>query len=109
MKSIKYEQINYQMTEKLLHTISDRTSGRKDFNQLEYEVVISSDQEITFYPHKCIYRNNKNAVKYTTEEMIVDILNSLGNFQYYVPGRYRYCYYISNKSRRRWIKEELQQ
>lgn len=106
MKSIKYEQINYQMTEKLLRMIADKTSGRKDFNQLEYEVTITEDQVITFSPHKCVYRNNKNAVKYTTDEMIADILITLGEFKYYTPGKYRYCYYTAEKTRRRWIKEE---
>lgn len=106
MKSIKHEQINYQMTEKLLHTISERTSGRKDFNQLEYEVTITEDQKVSFYPNRYIYKNNRSEVKYTTDEMIVEILEALGNFKYYIPGRYRYCYYTSSKSRRRWIKED---
>lgn len=106
MKNIKYEQINYQMTEKLLKMISGRTSGRKDFNQLEYEVTITPDQEITFYPAKCVYRNNKNAVKYTTESMIAAIVNDLGNFKFFTPGKYRYTYYQDGKSRRHWVKEE---
>lgn len=106
MKSIKYEQTNYQMTERLLHTISERTSGRKDFNKLEYEVIISADQQITFYPNRHIYKNNRSEVKYTTDEMLTEILEALGNFNYYVPGRYRYCYYTTNKSRRHWIKED---
>ena len=106
MKNIKYEQINYQMTEKLLRMISERTPGRKDFNQLEYEVIITEDQHIVFHPAKCIYRNNKNDVKYTTEDMIAKILDDLENFKYFTPGKYRYCYYTSDKSRRHWIKEE---
>lgn len=109
MKSIKHESINYQMTEKLLHMISDRTSGRKDFNQIEYEVIITEDQQISFYPHRCIYRSNRTLVaKYTSDEILVDILRTLGDFKHYVPGKYRYCYYTSNKTRRRWKKEETQ-
>lgn len=106
MKSIKDEQVNYQMTEKLLHTISERTSGRKDFNQLEYQVIITEDQQVMFNPNRAIYRNNRNGIKYNTDEMLIEILEALGNFKYYIPGTYRYCYYTSNKSRRRWIKEE---
>lgn len=110
MKSIKHESINYQMTEKLLHMISDRTSGRKDFNQLEYEVIITEDQQISFYPPRCVYKSNNSVIaKYTSDELLMSILESLGNFKHYVPGKYRYCYYTSNKSRRRWTKEDAQQ
>lgn len=108
MKSIKDEQINYQMTEKLLHAISERTSGRKDFNHLEYEVIISEDQRIEFHPSRCVYKNRGNEVKYTVDEMMIEILQSLGDFKHYIPGRYRYCYYTDDKSRRRWVKEESQ-
>lgn len=106
MNTIRYEKLSYQMTEKLLKSVAERTSGRKDFNKLEYEVTISALQIITFYPERCVYRNNRNAVKYTTDDMIKGIVDSLENFSSFIPGKYRYCYYKDDKSRRHWIKEE---
>lgn len=107
MNIIKEEKESYQMTELLLKMISDKTSGRKDFDKLEYEVIITPGSPIEFIPERCIYRNGTNSVKLRTCDIVEMVLNSLGNYNSFIPGRYRYCYYTETKNRRRWLKENL--